>query len=139
MYCSKCGTKNETSSNFCINCGSKLDGTNNTITNVDNNVNNNDLQSTNLSIASLVCLIVKFVSIFIGFASSSKWFFELPWLLASLILAIISRVKYKDKMSKVLIIVDAILMVLEIILFIIAIIFLSLLVANFIEGCREIG
>lgn len=82
---------------------------------------------------------MKFVSIFIGFASSIKWFFELPWLLASLILAIISRVKYKDKMSKVLIIVDAILMVLEIILFIIAIIFLSLLVANFIEGCREIG
>ena len=140
MYCNKCGTKNENDSNYCINCGNKLEN-NNVIFNNSNNSINNDgvVEKTNLSIASLVCLGIKFLSVFVGFISSSKWFFELPWLLISLVLAIISRVKYKDKMSKILIIVDSILLVIEIILFIIVMIILTIFVSEMIEGCNGIG
>lgn len=140
MYCNKCGTKNENDSIYCVNCGNKLVNNNEIVNNSNNSINSNGLvEKTNLSIASLVCLGIKFLSIFVGFVSSSKWFFELPWLLISLVLAIISRVKYKDKMSKILIIVDSILLVIEIILFIIIMIILSIFISEVVGGCNGIG
>ena len=137
MYCIRCGTENKDNSNYCTHCGNKLEVNNNIQVNKVDSVNREQMGSTNLSIASLVCLILKFVSLFGGLLSSSKWIMEVPWLLASLILAIISRVKYKDKMSKVLLIVDIILMVLEVILFIILIIIIVFFISNIIDKWGE--
>ena len=54
-----------------------------------------------------------------------------PWLLLSLIFAIIGRAKDKDKLSKILLIVDIVLIVLEI-LFVIAIAVLIMLGAAYL-------
>ena len=131
MYCIRCGKENNDNSNYCINCGNKLEVNKYNISKEDT-IKKDNLGYTNLSIASLICLIVRFFSTFIGIVLSSRWIIEIPWLLVSLVLSIISRVKYKDKMSKVLLIVDIVLMVIELILFIILIIIVIFFISDII-------
>ena len=125
MYCSKCGNKNEETSKFCVSCGNKLETS--TIINSDAS---KGLLHTNLSIASLICLLASFVATPAGYFLHVKQLYELPWFFISLTLAIISRIKYKDKMSKTLIIIDVILLGLAVIAIVLVIIFLFLIVRN---------
>ena len=127
MYCSKCGSKNEDTSKFCINCGEKLEIT----TAIDGNINNEKkLSKTNLSIASLVCLVISFIATPAGYFLQIKRLYEVPWFFISLILAIISRVKYKDKMSKVLIVIHVSLFALAVIAIVCIFIFAFLIIKN---------
>ena len=76
--------------------------------------------------------------------------FSLPWIIISLILAIISRIKYRDDTSKILIIIDIITIVLVVIFYIICMIFLGVFVGtvfkvitseeiwNLIGGCARV-
>lgn len=128
MYCSKCGSKNEDISKFCINCGEKLE-----ITTAigDNNINSEKkLSKTNLSIASLVCLVISVIATPAGYVIQIKRLYEVPWFFISLILAIISRVKYKDKMSKVLIVIHVSLFALAVIAIVCIFIFAFLIIKN---------
>ena len=102
---------------------------------IENKVENNSKRG-NLAIFSFICLIMKiatviaFVTIDIifnpkGFISDIMVIAALfPWLLISLILAIIGKVKDNDKMSKVLMIIDIVFLVLEILSVILLFVFL---------------
>lgn len=136
MYCSKCGKENNNTSKFCKNCGEQLEKEQVQNTNI---ANNKKLGNTNLSIISLIFCILQFVATFIASeVPILDFLYNIPWLLISLILAIISRCKYKDTMSLVLIIVDSILIVLMIIGAIILLCFFASLFEMAITGCSQL-
>lgn len=133
MYCNKCGKENNNANKFCISCGEKIEV-------LDQTHNKEKIGSSNLSIISLVFCIVQFISTFI-FSNIEflKFFSKVPWIIISLILAIISKCKYNDRLSLIMIIIDIILIVLYIILIIIFFFLFISLIESLLEGCAEIG
>lgn len=161
MYCIKCGKKLENDDKFCDNCG----------TAVDNNLQNNIPQSqtstpkistkdnqkiTDFMKWSLVFLAMRFASYFF-YSISLKTNIEIlikiantiymvPWLVISLIFAIISRVKYKDKLSSTFICINIVLIIIGFIILCMAVIFFFFISIAFgyfmielLEGCTSIG
>lgn len=108
--------------------------------NQNNNLNTSDngtrLANTKLSKASLILLILQFImpilTIFLG---PFKFLVSLPYLLASLVLAIISKCQYNDKLSSIMIIVDIILMVIGLILAFLVIILFASIFESMLSGC----
>lgn len=169
MFCSNCGKENSNDSKFCTNCGVKLGQP--IAVSIENNLTNEsvNLQSKNtnkkkiptlswISLGFLGMQLFCFLCQFNGFLykcvySKLLFIFEFPYVIVSLILAIISRVKNKDKMSLVLIIVDTVVIVLAIIFIVLAVLLLVSVINacsdpnsqinettnEFIEGCRTIG
>ena len=128
MYCINCGKKILSAGKYCSNCGSEIVKSEEVVGEIVNTPEIVD--NSKLSIASLICLIIRILtftgSIYLNFGDNNI-LMDIPWLFASLILAIISRKKYKDKLAKVMLIIDAILMVLEIIIVIIGLVMLLLI------------
>ena len=162
MKCSKCNYENQEHSNFCNNCGSKLEISNTTEENSNlQNENNKKKKIPALSWVSfgfllmqLFCFLCQFSQIINKHIYSKLLFiFELPYVLVSLILAIISRIKNKDTMSLVVLIIDSVIISLAIIFVIIAVIFIISLVnacsnpnskpnhdiTETLEGCGNMG
>ncbi len=173
MKCNNCGTNIENNKNFCPNCGIKIEQTiqQNQENSVQNGVvsENNNLQTQNASkekkntlswislgflVMQLFCFICQFSGLLYKYVYSKLLFiFEFPYIIVSLILAIISRAKNKDKMSLVLIIVDITVIFILIIFIVLAVIlFASLINAcltpnssvnssinEIFDGCREMG
>ena len=83
---------------------------------VNQNIKPEKKSNSNLSIISLIFLICEIVSGIFGILEF------VPWIYVSLTLAIISKCKYNDKMSLVVLIIDIILITLSIILAIILLI-----------------
>ena len=160
MKCINCGDENKNSANFCSNCGTKLEQNIQSNQNVSSqNANNSKIPT--LSWVSLGFLCMQLFCFFCqnaGFTfktvhSKASFVFEFPYIIVSLILAIISRVKNKDRMSLAVIIVDAIVIFIVIIFIILAaILFASVInscsdpnsqlhnaAMDFIDGCRQIG
>ena len=146
MKCNKCGSENLENVNYCTNCGTKIAVENNENKIVENNTNNSKNKIPVLSWVSLgllcmqligfLCMINSFLYKFIG--SKLSIIFELPYVVASLILAIISRVKNKDKMSLILIIVDSVVIFITIVFIILAAILAAYTITsiiNMFEGC----
>ncbi|MBQ9071589.1 MAG: zinc ribbon domain-containing protein [Bacilli bacterium] len=138
MYCGNCGKENDNTSKFCENCGKNIERKE--IIQDNNIVDNKKIGSTTLSILSLVFCIVQVVSIFITNTFDGLDFLtSIPWIIVSLVLAIISRCKYKDTMSLVMIIIDSVLIVLMIIG---AIILFWLFISLFevlLTGCNQLS
>lgn len=131
MYCSKCGKENNNTSNFCKSCGAKLEK-------VKNNTKQNNPPT--LSILSLIFCILQFVATFIASKINYLDFlYNIPWVVISLVLAIISRCLYKDTLSLVLIIVDVVLIVLIIIGFILLFFFLISALETMLFGCSQLA
>ena len=139
MYCKKCGKENESVSKFCKNCGEKIE-TKELNQNTSNNiVDKEKIGSTTLSIISLIFCVLQFVATFIASKVSYLEFLSnIPWIIISLILAIISRCKYKDTMSLVMIIIDSVLIVLMIIGVIILFWFFANLFEIALTGCSQL-
>ena len=160
MFCSNCGKKNESYSKFCSECGNILESnasnssvyaSNQNINVVPNNtytVTNNDRKKVPvLSWISLSLLLAKVIlSIIIGIVSYNSYNYSygysylsisllsyLPLLTASLVTSIVSRVKNKDTMSLVVMIVDIVLIALAIIIVVIFIAAFS----SFIYACNN--
>ena len=126
MRCNNCGRENELDSKFCVSCGSKLEMVNS----VSNSVNTNTEegpQHTKLSIAALICLVISFTAPPLGYYTSIKLLYEIPWFLISLVLTVISKVRYKDRMSKVLLIIELIIIGVSVVLIIVSLIFLAMI------------
>lgn len=169
MKCINCGNESKENDNFCTNCGVRLGqsieiSTENNVTNESVNLqskNTNKKRIPTLSWISLGFLGMQlfcFLCQFNGFLyknvySKLLFIFEFPYVIVSLILAIISRVKNKDKMSLVLIIVDSVVIVIAIIFIVLAVLLMisvinacsdpnsqiNVTTNEFIEGCRTIG
>lgn len=138
MYCSKCGKENDNTGKFCGNCGEKIE-IKEQVQNI-NIKNNKKMGSTNLSIISLIFCILQFAATFIASEIPIlEFLYNIPWVLISLVLAIISRCKYKDTMSLVLIIIDSILIILMIIGVIILLWFFSSLFEIALTGCGQLS
>ena len=133
MYCNKCGKENNNTNKFCIGCGEKL----------ENNIIDEKKEKkgySNLSIVSLIFCILQFVLTFISSKIEFLSFLSnIPWILISLVLAIISRCIHKDTMSLIMIIIDAILIVLLIILLIALMMFFAALFETLLTGCSQLS
>lgn len=126
MKCPNCNCTISDDSQFCIICGKPVtayvvgnsETGNGMIQNGDVNLNQYQYQNPNpnqnqnprptftkLSIISLVCEVVRYITIGLMFVVPELMIISLiPLTSASIALAIISRVKYNDKMSKILLI-----------------------------------
>ncbi len=147
MKCINCGKENKNNTNFCSNCGVKLeqqiqqDSTQNGNIDIKQIQNTNNKKKPTLSWVSLgflcmqlLCFLCQYVEFLYKYVYSKLLFmFEFPYIIVSLILAIISRVKNKDKMSLVLIIVDAI--IIGIVICLLAIFAIAL--ANLYSSCSN--
>ena len=106
----------------------------------ENNLNiakdNIKLAKTKLSFASLILTILQFVIPFITSSVEQLSFLrKLPYVLVALILAIISKCKYNDKLSLTMIIIDSVLIGVTIILGILSILFFAAAIESIINGC----
>lgn len=128
MKCINCGKENKDNTNFCSNCGVKLEQQIQKESAQNGNINIKQIQNTNnkkiptlswialgFLCMQLLCFLCQYVEFLYKYVYSKVLFlFEFPYIIVSLILAIISRVINKDKMSLALIIVDAIIIVIVI-------------------------
>jgi len=141
MKCSNCNCEISSDSKFCTNCGKQIEsinGTNPVINNnVIQNVNNGQvLPYTKLSIISLICLIIQPLAASSILLSEKLAFLSMiPWTIISTVLAIVSKCKYNDKMSKVLIIINCVLFGLGIILIIVGMFIFAALIEEIAQGC----
>lgn len=139
MYCNKCGRENNNTNKFCISCGKKLETNKVNIEQSIKEPKKTRLGHTTLSLLSLIFCILQFV---ISFIASKVNFLEflnnIPFILISLVLAIISRCIYKDTMSLVMIIIDSVLMVLMIIGIILLMIFFVAALEELATGCSQL-
>lgn len=158
MNCNNCGYKNEKNSNFCMNCGVKLENVQNIeeeqakVNDVKQKVSVLSWIAFSLLLIGIFCSICRF-NINISNKNILYYIINLPWIVTSLILAIISRVKNKDKMSIVIVIIDTIILAIRVIcIIVLAILFVSVINAcndyvsengseinNTINGCRQMG
>lgn len=110
--------------------------------NQENNINltqdNRQLSKTNLSFSSLILTILQIVMSSIPLPNSLSFLGQLPYITVALILAIISKCKYNDKLSLVMIIVDAVLIGISIIVFLIAILFVLVTIESIATGCSGV-
>lgn len=98
------------------------------------------LAKTNLSLISLILTILQFVVPLITYFIDSLSFLEkIPYVIISLILAIISKCKYSDKLSLIMIIINAIIIGLEIIFLILMVLFFATAIDSIITGCTSIS
>ena len=112
MYCNKCGAKNEMASNYCVNCGERLN-------NYD--MNDNDLKNTNgvlfASYFSIIALFLLIASVFFALANNLfEWFFSdnfWSFILFSVSIKLIdvSKKKYNDLLSRILSIIIGIIVI----------------------------
>ncbi len=135
MKCKNCGKENEDQSNFCSNCGQQLQGD---VIQKDNPKDNNQTKNSSLSWISLGLLIwqiiIFIISNFVDIQNTViNFIFKFPWILAALILTIVSRCIYKDSLSKYLLITEIVLIAIAIILIIIGFLTLMTLTAGCIE------
>lgn len=128
MKCINCGKENKDNTNFCSNCGVKLEQKIQKESAQNGNIDIKQIQNTNnkkiptlswvalgFLCMQLLCFLCQYVEFLYKYVYSKVLFlFEFPYVIVSLILAIISRVINKDKMSLALIIVDAIIIVIVI-------------------------
>ena len=162
MKCSKCGTKNDDNFKFCSNCGNKIEVkdeiVNTVVINEEKTIN--ETKKKKIPVLSWLAfyflmakILVTIISGVITYNMYSNYesmldydslsyngltglaFLRLiPFLTASLVLSIISRVKNKDTMSLVIMIIDIILIV----LIIVAAILLMIFVGAAIIACGDI-
>ena len=142
MYCSNCGKKNDNETKFCENCGNKLEVQKEIVNN--NVINNNQKKKIPVLSWLSLCFLFAKVAIIIYCIFSNNYFNNyvsnydgiydyngmsglsyIPFLTTSLILSIVSRVKNKDTMSLVVMVIDIVLFALLIIMIIIEIIFIG--------------
>ncbi len=98
------------------------------------------LAKTNLSLISLILTILQFVVPLITyFIDSLSFLGKIPYVIISLILAIISRCKYADKLSLIMIITDAVIIGMEIIFLILMVLFFAIAIDSIITGCTSIS
>ena len=143
MECKNCGKENDEGNMFCYNCGNPLKEE--TIQK-DNKKKNSKLSWIALGFLIWQIIAPLFSNIFIVKNTIINIIFEFPWILVSLILTIVSRCIYKDKLSKYLLIIELILIVIAVIFIIFYIFVFGLAVGNlfnlltwFVRGCSEIG
>lgn len=145
MKCINCGNENKDNTNFCSNCGVKLEQQIQQEPAQNGNIDIKQIQNTNnkkiptLSwVASgflcmqLLCFGGLYVDIMV-YESKLLFIFAFPYVIVSLILAIISRVRNKDKMSLALIIVDAVIIIIAICLLVIFVIALGKMFSSCFE------
>ena len=102
----------------------------------ENNEEKNKISSTKLSKVSLIFLILEFAVSFISEQVDALNFLnEIPYLIISLVLAIISQCKDKDKLSLAIIIVDSVLILLSIIILIVASLSIAVSIGLAASGC----
>jgi len=129
MYCNKCGIKNNDTNKFCINCGN----------NIERKINYNKvkekLAKSELSLIAMYLFIANFLSyLLMGFTDLFDFLASIPWIPVSLILSIISKCKYNDKLSLVMIILNCVVIGLSIIIVILVFVFFFSLFEMLING-----
>lgn len=133
MKCPNCGGNIQENDIYCGNCGTK-------IKNVENKITN---KVPTISLVSLVFLIIGVLTFISGMILSSldysnkilDYILYCPYILISLIIAIVGRVMNKDKLSLIVLIIDVALIIL-VIIFLIFLFFLFIYAINtIIEGC----
>lgn len=112
--------------------------------NNNNNINvakhNNKISKTNLSFASLILTILQLIMPFVASLSEHLSFLgTLPYIIAALILAIISKCKYDDKLSLIMIIVDTVLIGITIVFTILAILLFASVLEALFSGCNDLS
>lgn len=112
--------------------------------NQENNINlakdNKQLGKTKLSFASLILTILQVVMPMItSFIEPLSFLGQLPYIIVALILAIISKCKYNDKLSLVMIVVDAVLIGMGIIFLMLALLFFAAAIESIISGCTDMS
>ncbi|MBR6690647.1 MAG: zinc ribbon domain-containing protein [Bacilli bacterium] len=134
MYCKNCGRENNNIDKFCNNCGENL-YENKELTLPKEK--KNKLSHTTLSLLSLIFCAFKIAVIVLPDKLIYLSFLRnIPWILISLVLAIVSRCKYKDTMSLIMIIIDIVLIILLLIVMIIMTFFLLNLFKLITMGCN---
>lgn len=94
------------------------------------------LAKTKLSVASLILTILQAVMPLIAsYIKQLNFLGNLPYVLAALILAIISKCKYNDKLSLIMIIVDAVLIGVIIMLIILSFLIFAAAINSIMNGC----
>lgn len=133
MKCPNCGGDLQESDIYCGKCGIK-------VKNVENKITN---KVPTISLVSLVFLIIGVLTFISGMILSSldysnkilDFVLYFPYILISLIIAIVGRVMNKDKLSLIVLIVDAILIILFVIFFIVTFFFFIHVISLIVEGC----
>jgi len=142
MFCSKCGNENNKESKYCAVCGASL-LENQPIEQHQTNkkLENTRLSNTPLSFISLGCLIMQVIVLsFIKNIGILSFLTNIPWILISLVLAIISKCKNNDKLSGIMMIIDIIGIILFIIWMIIGLLFFSFVFGELLDefiGCVQ--
>ena len=139
MRCSKCDTELSENTKFCTKCGTKVGDVVPSETSIGEKV-----KKLTLSQWALGFLIIKgiiFLSFFSGIIKNDA-ILAFPGIVISLVLAIISRCRHKDKMSLFLIVIDSILIFIEIAVIVVYVLLLGLLLRagvsifeQIIQGC----
>ena len=116
MKCSNCGNENNVRDSFCSKCGNKLSQVEQKVKKSDNKkIPTLSWIALSLLCMQLFCFICFFNSFLYKYIYSNLLFiFEFPYTIVSLILAIISRIKNKDKMSIALIIANLLIIIIVI-------------------------
>ena len=154
MKCNYCGNEINKDAKFCPDCGARIENSIQQEKMLDSN-NDSYKQKTPenknkipvlswISFGFLCMQLLSYIFLFNralynSIYSKFLYIFEIPYVLVSFVLAIISRVKNKDNMSLVLIIIDSVLIALSIIFLILAVILLVSIINEIIEGCGSIG
>ena len=104
--------------------------------NINLSINNIQLGKTKLSLASLILTILQVVMpLLASFVKPLSFLGQLPYIIIALILAIISKCKYNDKLSLVMIVIDAVLIGVVVIVLMLAIICFAAAIEAIIAGC----
>ena len=140
MFCSKCGKENIKESKFCAGCGaSLLDNQPIEQHQTNKNFKKTRLSNTPLSLISLGCLIMQVIVLsFVKNIGILSFLTNIPWILISLVLAIISKCKNNDKLSGIMIIINIIVIILFIIWMVIGLLFFSFVFGELLDefiGC----
>lgn len=133
MKCPKCGEDVQENDIYCGKCGTKIKNIENTIPN----------KVPIISWVSLGFLVLEVLVFICGMVLSSMdyankeldYLLYFPYILISLIMAIIGRVLNKDKLSLIVLIIDVVLIVLFVIFSIITVFFFISVINSFVEGC----
>ena len=133
MKCPNCGGDLQENDIYCGKCGTK-------IKDVDNKISN---KVPVISWVSLGFLIVGVVSFILGgILDSADYYNEIlehilyfPYVFVSLIISIIGRVLNKDKLSLIVLIIDAVLIILFVIFSVIMVLFFVSAINSLVEGC----
>ena len=114
MKCYGCNKEVDENEEYCPNCGSKV--IRYSSTKKDTYVKDNYYYSSNYYSLAVSFLITKFISYLVAIIFPMNLI--IPWTLLSLIIAIVDFVKYKDRRSIKIIIIDSIIIIIEFILLI---------------------